>query len=185
MSIIATRLAGTRAVLVELSDLDSVLALAALLQANPLPGQVDVLAAASTLFIKTDSSLNAQLIARAVPDLELGSAPANAGSLVEIPVHYDGEDLAEVAELTGLSIEGVINAHSQQLWRAAFGGFAPGFAYLLGENQLLNVPRRATPRTVVPAGAVALAGDYSAVYPRQSPGGWQLIGHTDSVALGS
>lgn len=181
MSIIATRLAGTRAVLVELSDLDSVLALAALLQANPLPGQVDVLAAASTLFIKADSGINAQLIARAVPGLELGSAPANAGSLVEIPVHYDGEDLAEVAELTGLSIEGVINAHSQQLWRAAFGGFAPGFAYLLGENQLLNVPRRATPRTVVPSGAVALAGDYSAVYPRQSPGGWQLIGHTDSV----
>jgi len=76
MSITATRLAGTRAVLVELSDLDSVLALAALLQANPLPGQVDVLAAASTLFIKADSAINAQLIARAVPEIELGSAPS-------------------------------------------------------------------------------------------------------------
>lgn len=181
MSILATRFAGSRAVLVELSDLDSVLALAALLSANPLPGQIDVLAAASTLFIKADSAVNAEKIATAVLALELGTASANTGSLVEIPVHYDGEDLAEVSSLTGLSLEAVVNAHSQQIWRAVFGGFAPGFAYLRGENQLLNVPRRSTPRKVVPSGAVALAGDSSAVYPRQSPGGWQLIGHTDSV----
>lgn len=181
MSILATRFAGSRAVLVELSDLDSVLALAALLSANPLPGQVDVLAAASTVFIKADSTVNAQRISTAVLALELGTASANTGSLVEIPVHYDGDDLAEVALLTGLSVEAVINAHSQQIWRAVFGGFAPGFAYLRGENQLLNVPRRSTPRKVVPSGAVALAGDSSAVYPRQSPGGWQLIGHTDAV----
>ncbi|GAA1858639.1 5-oxoprolinase/urea amidolyase family protein [Paeniglutamicibacter psychrophenolicus] len=181
MSVSGVRFAGTRSVLVELSDLDSVLALSALLKATPLPGQVDVLAAASTLFIKADCAANARAIAGTVRSLELGSAPANAGSLVEVPVHYDGEDLAEVAELTGLSVEGVINAHSSQTWRAAFGGFAPGFAYLLGENQQLHVPRRATPRKVVPSGAVALAGDYSAVYPRQSPGGWQLVGHTDAV----
>ncbi|RAX48733.1 urea amidolyase [Arthrobacter sp. AQ5-05] len=181
MSVIATRFAGTRSVLVELSDLDSVLALDALLGASPLPGQLDVLAAASTVFIKADSWANAQKIAGTVRTLELGSAPADAGTEVEVPVHYDGEDLAEVAEKTGLSLEGVINAHSRQLWRAAFGGFAPGFAYLLGEDQVLNVPRRSTPRKVVPSGAVALAGDYSAVYPRASPGGWQLIGHTDAV----
>lgn len=181
MSILATRFAGSRAVLVELSDLDSVLALAALLSANPLPGQIDVLAAASTVFIKTDSTASAEKIATAVLALELGTAAANSGSLVEIPVQYDGEDLAEVAGLTGLSVEAVINAHTQQTWRAAFGGFAPGFAYLMGENQLLNVPRRATPRKIVPSGSVALAGNSSAVYPRQSPGGWQLIGHTDAV----
>lgn len=181
MSVLATRFAGSRAVLVELSDLDSVLALAALLSANPLPGQIDVLAAASTLFIKADSTENAEKIATAVLALELGTAAASTGSLVEIPVHYDGDDLAEVAGLTGLSVEAVINAHTQQTWRAAFGGFAPGFAYLMGENQLLNVPRRSTPRKVVPSGAVALAGNSSAVYPRQSPGGWQLIGHTDAV----
>ena len=181
MSILNTRFAGTRSVLVELSDLDSVLALAALLKTTPLPGQLDVLAAASTIFIKTDSWAAAQKIAALIPTLELGSAPTDSGSLVEVPVYYDGEDLAEVAALTGLSIEAVINAHTAQLWRAAFGGFAPGFAYLRGENQTLNVPRRDTPRKVVPSGAVALAGDYSAVYPRQSPGGWQLIGHTDAV----
>ncbi|PQZ95087.1 urea amidolyase [Arthrobacter sp. MYb227] len=181
MNIVGVRSAGTRSVLVELSDLESVLALSALLKSTPLPGQIDVLAAASTLFIKADCAANARIIAATVQSLELGAAKANTGTLVEVPVHYDGEDLAEVAELTGLSIEGVINAHSQQQWRAAFGGFAPGFAYLLGENQLLNVPRRATPRKVVPTGAVALAGDYSAIYPRQSPGGWQLIGHADAV----
>lgn len=181
MSITAVRLAGTRAVLVELSDLESVLGLAALLETNPLPGQVDVLAAAATLFIKADSAAHARTIASTVRTLELANAPVNTGSLVQIPVHYDGEDLAEVATLTGLSVAGVINAHSSQTWRAAFGGFAPGFAYLLGENQLLNVPRRATPRKVVPSGAVALAGDYAAIYPRQSPGGWQLIGHTDAI----
>ncbi|WP_370630920.1 carboxyltransferase domain-containing protein [Paeniglutamicibacter sp. Y32M11] len=145
MSILNTRFAGTRSVLVELSDLDSVLALAALLKTTPLPGQLDVLAAASTIFIKTDSWAAAQKIAAQIPTLELGSAPTDSGSLVEVPVYYDGEDLAEVAALTGLSIEAVINAHTTQLWRAAFGGFAPGFAYLRGENQTLNVPRRDTP----------------------------------------
>ncbi len=181
MSVGATHFAGTRSVLVELDDLDSVLALGALLEANPLPGQLDVLAAASTILIKTDSWASARDIAAALPTLKLGSAPQNTGTLVKVPVHYDGEDLAEVARLTGMSIEGIINAHVSQLWRAAFGGFAPGFAYLRGENKLLEVPRRDSPRTTVPSGAVALAGDYSAVYPRASPGGWQLIGHTDAV----
>ena len=91
---------------------------------------------------------------------------------------YDGEDLAEVGELTGLGTEGVIAAHTGQTWTVAFAGFAPGFGYMVGENQDLEVPRRSSPRTAVPAGSVALAGNYSAVYPRRSPGGWQLIGHT-------
>lgn len=181
MSVLEVRLAGSRSVLVELSSLNSVLALASLLEASPLPGQLDVLAAAGTLFVKADCPANAQNIAATIKTLELGQAPRDTGSLIKVPVYYDGEDLAEVATLTGLSVQGVINAHTEQMWRAAFGGFAPGFAYLLGENQLLNVPRRSTPRKVVPTGAVALAGDYSAIYPRQSPGGWQLIGHTDTV----
>ncbi|MHA7306116.1 carboxyltransferase domain-containing protein [Arthrobacter sp. TMN-49] len=181
MSVTATHFAGTRALLVELSDLQAVLALAARLAAAPLPGQLDVLAAACTVLIKFDSRPAAKAAAAAIPSLPLGSAPADAGKLVEIPVHYDGADLADVAELTGLSTEAVIAAHTGQLWRAAFGGFAPGFAYLTGENRTLSVPRRGTPRTNVPAGAVALAGDYSAIYPRKSPGGWQLIGHSDAL----
>ncbi|MCU1565187.1 MAG: urea amidolyase [Pseudarthrobacter sp.] len=83
-----------------------------------------------------------------------------------------------MGRLTGLGVEGVVAAHTRQVWTVAFGGFAPGFGYMVGENQRLEVPRRSSPRTAVPAGSVALAGNYSAVYPRQSPGGWQLIGRT-------
>ena len=100
------------------------------------------------------------------------------GTLVTIETVYDGEDLAEVGRLTGLGADGVVAAHTGQIWTVAFGGFAPGFGYMVGENQALEVPRRSSPRTAVPAGSVALAGNYSAVYPRKSPGGWQLIGRT-------
>lgn len=101
------------------------------------------------------------------------------GPLVELDTVYDGEDLAEVARLTGLgSAEAVAAVHSGTEWTAAFCGFAPGFAYLTGGDPRLEVPRRAEPRTRVPAGAVALAGPYSAAYPGPSPGGWQLIGRT-------
>ncbi|NVN00312.1 carboxyltransferase domain-containing protein [Arthrobacter sp. SDTb3-6] len=173
--------AGTRALLVELPNLPAVLALAARLAESPLPGQLDALSAAATVLVKFDSPNAARAATPVLANLDLGTAPEETGKLVEIAVHYDGADLAEVATLTGLSPEAVVAAHTGQTWRAAFGGFAPGFAYLLGENPALQVPRRSTPRTSVPAGAVALAGDYSAVYPRQSPGGWQLIGRTDAV----
>ncbi len=106
-----------------------------------------------------------------------------ATQVVEIPVRYDGPDLAEVAELTGLSVREVIAAHTGTDWRVAFGGFAPGFAYLSWGDPRLAVPRRQEPRTSVPAGSVALAGSFSAIYPRSSPGGWQLIGHTDVVVF--
>jgi KipI family sensor histidine kinase inhibitor len=101
--------------------------------------------------------------------------------LVRIPVVYDGPDLAEVADRSGLSAAEVIAAHTGPTWRVAFAGFAPGFAYLVGGDGRLAVPRRESPRTRVPPGSVALAAGYSAVYPRASPGGWQLIGHTDSA----
>ena len=84
----------------------------------------------------------------------------------------------EVARLTGLTTEQVVAAHTATPWRVGFGGFAPGFAYLIGGDGRLEVPRQSEPRTRVPAGSVALAGEFSAVYPRESPGGWQLIGHT-------
>ena len=94
-------------------------------------------------------------------------------------MHYDGPDLEEVCALTGLSRAELVAAHTGTPWRAAFVGFAPGFAYLTGGDERLQVPRRTEPRTSVPPGSVGLAGGYSAVYPRASPGGWQLIGHTD------
>lgn len=107
------------------------------------------------------------------------SGRAESGASIEIPVRYDGEDLHEVARITGLTVAGVVDAHQAADWQVAFCGFAPGFAYLTGGPQLLQVPRRASPRKQVPAGAVALAGEYTGIYPRRSPGGWQLIGHTE------
>ena len=99
-----------------------------------------------------------------------------------IDVVYDGPDLSEVADHTGLTTAQVIDAHTSTLWRVGFSGFAPGFAYLVdGDARLRGKPRRSEPRTSVPAGSVALAGEFSAIYPRQSPGGWQLIGHSDVV----
>ena len=116
-----------------------------------------------------------------------GGASSDSTALIEgradlvIDVEYDGADLDEVARLTGLDPAQVVAAHTDTPWRVGFGGFAPGFAYLVGGDPRLNVPRRSEPRTKVPTGSVALAGEFSGVYPRESPGGWQLIGHTDAV----
>ncbi|PVE19214.1 5-oxoprolinase/urea amidolyase family protein [Arthrobacter sp. Bz4] len=176
------RWAGPRALLIQLESLESVLAVHAHLQQHPLRGQVDVLAAARTVLAVFDSGTSARAARTAVAQLDTSPATDSApvGDPVRIEVVYDGDDLAEVGRLTGLEPDGVIAAHTGQLWTAAFGGFAPGFAYLVGENETLTVPRRTSPRTAVPAGAVALAGNFSAVYPRRSPGGWQLIGRTAS-----
>ena len=99
--------------------------------------------------------------------------------VVEIRVRYDGDDLGEVARLTGLSVDDVVAAHSTPIYRCAFCGFAPGFSYLEGLDARLVLPRRESPRVRVPAGAVAIADRYSAVYPSSSPGGWHLLGRTD------
>ncbi|WP_144672278.1 5-oxoprolinase/urea amidolyase family protein [Arthrobacter sp. U41] len=174
----SVRAVGTRAVLAELSGTQDVLALQALLLEHPLPGQLDVLAAAETVLITADSPAAARRMAARLLQLDLTAPVQRDGELVLIDTVYDGEDLAEVGQLTGLGPDGVIAAHTGQIWTVAFAGFAPGFGYMLGENQDLEVPRRSSPRTAVPAGSVALAGNYSAVYPRRSPGGWQLIGRT-------
>jgi KipI family sensor histidine kinase inhibitor len=110
-----------------------------------------------------------------------GAGPAGAAPLVTVPVVFDGPDLAEVAQLSGRSERDVVAALIGTELTVAFSGFAPGFGYLTGLPTDLHVPRRQTPRTRVPAGAVALAGPYAGVYPRSSPGGWQLVGNTDAV----
>lgn len=176
------RWAGPRALLVEVDSLEAVLALHARLLAQPPAGLVDVLAAARTVLAVFDSRTNARTARKVLEDIETLEAlgATSPEEPVRIEVVYDGEDLAEVGRLTGLGADGVVAAHTGQVWTAAFGGFAPGFAYLVGENNALNVPRRSTPRTAVPAGSVALAGNFSAVYPRRSPGGWQLLGRTSA-----
>jgi KipI family sensor histidine kinase inhibitor len=173
--------AGLTALLLEVEDLPAAMAWHAHLLAQPLPGQAEALAAASTVLLRFDTPEHAAAAARSVADRIPGAAAQASPLHHRIEVHYAGEDLAELARLTGLSIEGVIAAHTGTDWTGAFGGFAPGFTYLTGGDPVLDVPRRTSPRTAVPAGSVALAGRFSAVYPRQSPGGWQLLGTTGAV----
>jgi KipI family sensor histidine kinase inhibitor len=101
--------------------------------------------------------------------------------LIEIPVHYDGPDLAEVAGLHGLTSSQVIELHSGATYTVYFLGFAPGFAYLAGLPDQLATPRLPSPRKRVEAGSVAIAGNQSAVYPFSTPGGWRLIGRTSTA----
>ncbi|QDB79253.1 5-oxoprolinase/urea amidolyase family protein [Georgenia wutianyii] len=172
------RHAGERALLVECADLGEVLGLHAVLTAAPLPGQLEVLPAARTLFVRAADRRARDRLVTLLRDLPAAADARPEGDVVQVDTVYDGADLAEVAALTAMSADAVVAAHTGQVWTAAFGGFAPGFAYLVGEHAALDVPRRATPRTAVPAGAVGLAGHFSAVYPRRSPGGWQLLGRT-------
>ncbi|WP_326539837.1 urea amidolyase family protein [Pseudorhodoferax sp.] len=167
------------ALLVELDDLPQTLALLAALQDQPLPGVEELVPAARTILVRyRPSAVSAQALATAIAGRRTDRAVERAGTLVEIAVDYRGEDLDEVAQLLGATREQVIAWHTGSTYTVAFTGFAPGFAYLSGGDPRLVVPRRKTPRTQVPAGSVALAGDFSAVYPQQSPGGWQLIGTT-------
>ncbi|EKX67263.1 allophanate hydrolase subunit 1 [Streptomyces ipomoeae] len=110
---------------------------------------------------------------------EVPPVPPRAEDAVQIPVRYDGPDLPDVAAHWGVDEAEVVRIHAAAEFRVAFCGFAPGFGYLTGLPR--EVPRRATPRTAVPAGSVALAGPYTGVYPRSSPGGWRLIGTTDTI----
>ncbi|MFE2378277.1 allophanate hydrolase subunit 1 [Streptomyces sp. NPDC059398] len=117
-------------------------------------------------------------LARSLAAWPIPPLPRDSGPVVEVPVVYDGPDLADVAAVWGVGPGDVARIHSGIEFRVAFSGFAPGFGYLTGLPERFRVPRRATPRTRVPAGSLALAGPYTGLYPRESPGGWQLIGRT-------
>ncbi|MFT4234437.1 MAG: 5-oxoprolinase/urea amidolyase family protein, partial [Microbacterium sp.] len=135
--------------------------------------------AARTLLVRLDTAVvTAAALTSALEAIPLDAVSGLDGQTVVIPVTYDGEDLADVAALLGLSEDEVIARHTAAHWRVAFCGFAPGFGYLVCDDPVFDVPRRSTSRTRVPAGAVGLAGEFSGVYPRSSPGGWQLIGRT-------
>ena len=171
---------GSAAVLVELDDLDEVLALYAALVDEPPEGVVDVVPAARTVLLTTDPARTSPAaVAEAVRRTTPRTGVRISGEVVELPVHYDGEDLGELAELLGIGPDELVRRHTADEWTVAFCGFAPGFGYLTQPGAQWDVPRRTTPRTKVPPGAVGLAGEFSGVYPRESPGGWQLIGRTD------
>jgi KipI family sensor histidine kinase inhibitor len=160
---------GDRAVLIDCDSLDEAQGWFAALHEH-----AEIVLGATTVLVRGEPAAVRALIGRTRP----GPVIAGEGPTVEITVTYDGDDLADVAGLTGLSTDDVVAAHTGTPWTVAFTGFAPGFSYLVGGDPRLHVPRRPSPRTRVPAGAVGLAGDFSGVYPRESPGGWQLIGRT-------
>lgn len=178
MTDVQLRPAGDQGVLLEVPE--GAAARVARRIAAELPGVVDVVPGHRTVLVTWAVEPARGLEALAARALEEGEAAASART-VEIPVVYDGADLEAVGELTGLSVDAVVAAHARPVYTVAFLGFAPGFAYLLGGDERLNVSRRDEPRTRVPAGSVAIAGPYSGVYPREGPGGWRLLGATGVV----
>lgn len=174
---------GERAVLAEVADLAAVLALHAALAADPPAGVDDLVPAARTVLVAFDPSrISSDAVRSWITAASRRTPDAVApGPLVEIPLRYDGVDLASTAELLGIRVADLIARHSTSEWTVAFSGFAPGFGYLVSEDWPFDVPRLAQPRTRVPAGAVGLAGAFSGAYPRETPGGWRLVGTTDAV----
>lgn len=179
---------GDQALLLEFNRTTDVLAWTEAIRRADLLGVIDIVPASRTVLIKLAGPRYLAPTRQRLAKIQVGpdiaadlAAPAGGDVDVEIDVIYDGPDLDEVSRLTGLSTDQVVAAHTAIPWRVGFGGFAPGFAYLVGGDPRLEVPRRAEPRTKVPVGSVGLAGEFSGIYPRESPGGWQLIGRTGEV----
>lgn len=179
---------GDRALLVQCGSIDEVLALAGAVRDANLPDGAEVVPGARTVLVALADpghqaparGLLAELLAGR--DAHPGPAVESDVAAVTIDVVYDGPDLPDLAAQLQMSVAELVAAHTGTAWRVGFCGFSPGFAYLVGGDARLSaVPRRAEPRARVPAGSVALAGEFSGVYPRESPGGWQLIGRTDLV----
>ncbi|MFG2992033.1 allophanate hydrolase subunit 1 [Streptomyces sp. NPDC048257] len=174
---------GGDGLLLELDSAEEVAALHAELLRRRDTGELgrvrDLVPAARTVLldgVQDPAALGARIARWEVPPLARTEGPQ-----VTVPVRYDGPDLAEVARLWGVTAREVPEIVGATVFRVAFCGFAPGFGYLTGLPERFHLPRRETPRTTVPAGSLALAGEYAGVYPRSSPGGWQLIGSTDAV----
>ena len=181
----------------------SALALAEMLRAAALPGIRDIVPAYASVCVHYDVAAFAnaastgsphELVSRRVGEIaskfletnahEASAEPDSETSTLEIPVCYGGEfgpDLGAVAAHAGIEEQAVIEGHAGGDYRVAMLGFMPGFPYLLGLGESLHTPRRASPRTRVPAGSVAIGGAQTGIYPRELPGGWQLIGRTPLV----
>ncbi|MFF2629996.1 allophanate hydrolase subunit 1 [Kitasatospora griseola] len=175
---------GSDAVLIEVDSAEQVQHLHGALRAAPPAGVTELVPAARTVLVRYDPRatdphrLRTALTALAELPRTAALPPAGTTETVRIPVRYDGPDLAEVAARTGLTERQVVERHTAAHYRVAFCGFAPGFAYLTGLDPQLRLPRRTEPRTRVPAGTVAVADEYTGIYPSPSPGGWHLLGTT-------
>jgi KipI family sensor histidine kinase inhibitor len=174
--------AGPSAVLVELDDLDEVFSLTAEIERHRRHGWaeslVDVVPGATTVLL--DGVANPDRIATEMAKWSLRPLDGSLLARVDIRCSYDGPDLADVAQHWGVKEDEVADIHASLAHRVAFCGFSPGFAYIDGLGARWKVPRRPAPRPTVPVGSVALGGAFTGIYPRPSPGGWQIIGHTDA-----
>jgi KipI family sensor histidine kinase inhibitor len=176
--------AGPRAALVEVVEPDAVPSLYRYLRDDAnLPAGVEVVPAAATVLVDASATAFDGRVGDLLRERLVGWRPeavqdAGAGPILEVPTVYDGADLADVAELAGLTVAEVVQRHTAAVFTVAFCGFAPGFGYLTVADPALHVPRRPVARTRVPAGSVALAGRYTGIYPHPTPGGWHLIGRT-------
>ncbi|MFG2859162.1 allophanate hydrolase subunit 1 [Streptomyces sioyaensis] len=173
--------AGSRALLVELETLQEVIQVHESLRLDRPAGCVDLVPAARTLLISFDPHhTTREALADDLTSRTVATHRPPQPRVVEIPVVYDGTDLAEVARLSELTAGEVVRRHSAARYTVAFCGFAPGFAYLSGLDPALHLPRRSVPRTRVEPGSVAIADQFTSVYPRASPGGWHLLGRTSA-----
>lgn len=171
--------AGQDGLLVELADLETTLTLLDRLRARPLEGVTEMVAGARTLLLAFDGRLtDPSSLIGSIRRIDLSERTVREGDTIEIPVVYDGEDLDDVARFLGWTVPELIRRHGAATYTVAFTGFAPGFAYMTSDDPALEVPRRVSPRTRIPAGSVALGGKFGGIYPSDSPGGWQLIGQT-------
>ncbi|MGI8802843.1 MAG: 5-oxoprolinase subunit B family protein [Solirubrobacteraceae bacterium] len=180
---LAVRPVGDRGFLVEVGDNRRVHRLAAAVRDRYGDELEDAVPGEETLLLcwRDDPPGRAELTA-ALGSLTLdGEDVVGSPDGVRIEVRYDGADLEAVAEALGVDVETVVDLHSRREYLVAFMGFAPGFAYMTGADPRLHLPRRDEPRPRVPAGSVAIATAYTAVYPTSAPGGWHLLGHTDAV----
>jgi KipI family sensor histidine kinase inhibitor len=167
------RRCGADALLVEVDSLSEVAAVRAALE--QLDGIEELVPAARTVLVKGALSQ----VRDALKTIDLTKAPTTHSREITIPVIYDGPDLALVAETAGTTPDEVVRLHTTATYEVAFCGFAPGFGYLTGLPEPLQQPRLDSPRTKVPQGSVGIAGEFTAAYPRPTPGGWRLIGRTE------
>jgi KipI family sensor histidine kinase inhibitor len=173
---------GEAALLVELGSPERAQALAASLRATPIRGVLEAVPGLETVLVElAQPGADPDALVPALEDrvASLGAAPGDGRAAHVIRVVYDGPDLADVADLTGLTTDEVVALHTSVELRVLFCGFAPGFAYLGDLPPRLEVDRLETPRTRTPAGSVAIAGRMSGIYPADLPGGWRVIGRTD------
>lgn len=173
---------GDRAVLIELASPAEVLPIRDWLVGQGNPAVAAVTPAARTVLVEYDPVRLPEPALRALLDSAVISATAGSptGEPLRLPVRYDGADLGAVADATGLTPDEVVQLHSGAEYTVQFCGFSPGFGYLTGLHERLQLPRLASPRPSVPAGSVAIAGEFTGIYPRSSPGGWRLLGTTEA-----